>query len=894
MTEDDALELAQSTSAKSALARFAAVDEATRRKAAKPVLTLWKAHWQARFSTSAKAPKPPKIRDMDALRIALFATATPSELKPYGFHVLPEEIALTDVIAAMKPSWIDRFVANMVEDWPHLVQRVAPVWRAGLCARPEGDSLILGYFSHISGVPLSQDEAAFLTHDIWRFFEVEGSGEFSLAAVDKYSPAEAQWGTVIVKLSVEGKLDRNRLLDASLDALERDFSQFRAGWYSRLHTALEPTLEEQAARTTRYLHLLASPIPPTVSFALKAVKALDKAGKMPTDALLGGISPALQARQKSTVTTALQLLAGAAKRAPDRAAEIARLAATALISETPDVQSKALDLVDRLGAAHDPEVTATLAAHLGAVAPSLQPRLAAMVGETAPETGPVENPPEAAAPLSPVLPVESMDAAISLFLEVLESCRDPIAVERAVDGIARFGAEACAAGDKLSPVAKRSNQLLDRPGDVELKLVLAATGAAWADGSTIAETLSQRFPPDTHRSIAKDNTAQIFVERTEDVLTWVREGRSQPLLSLPSDDTGQVAATDLVDRAETCLATDGTLPHRDLALALTRLAPAGREAALARIGTGSEAERAIAFALGGDVTPDEDPALWVAAWAAAMPDTSNKGIVRLVRASMAGAGTPAQLTLRAERQENPPYAWCVAGVDVIPKPVPGNARFASSVFHLPAFNRYLSASPCGSTFEDIAWASILWPARMEPFFSCAIPAMDTDQKLTDHHCRAYLEPLFRPTMSCGPMACGMLAFYLASADPSVTSLAVDAIATLVGQGRLCAEDLADPVWQFAALGALPFGRWIRAFRDIAAISPVHAGFVRHLMAGVLRFGGEEVPREMGAYLELLFELHCAAGTRLDTPAAVACLKRLPGGGKTRTFAKKLIALAEAG
>ena len=73
------------------------------------------------------------------------------------------------------------------------------------------------------------------------------------------------------ELATRGEIDRNRLLDASLEALARDFSQYRAGWFSRFHEYMEPNFEERAARTEHYLGLLASPIPPTVAFAVKAL-----------------------------------------------------------------------------------------------------------------------------------------------------------------------------------------------------------------------------------------------------------------------------------------------------------------------------------------------------------------------------------------------------------------------------------------------------------------------------------------------------------------------------------------------------------------------------------------------------------------------------------------------
>ncbi|QPH55372.1 DUF6493 family protein [Pontivivens ytuae] len=890
MTEDEALELASTAKAATALTRFAAVDEATRRKLSKPVNALWKAYWRAEFSLAAKTPAPPNIRDHDALRIAMLATGTPSELKPYGFHSLPREIDLVEVMRALRPSWLDRYVADLIEGSAYLVWQVAPLWREGLCTRPETDHLILGYYAHGGGARLAAEEPRFASHDVWRFFEVEGGGDLSLAAVDKYTQPEHQWATVLLDMSRAGTLDRSRVLDASLDALERDFGQFRAGWYSRFHTALDPSLEEMTERSARYLRLVSSPIPPTVSFVLKALKVLEKAGRLEADDVLAEIGPALQARQKSTVTGAMQILASVVKRAPDRASEVARLAATALISEAADVQARALDLIERLNAVQDPELQVILAAHLDAVAPSLRPRLAAMVGAALRE--PAEPLPSAAAQGATAIqiePVQTVDDAITLFLEVLENCRDPFTVERAVDGIARFGVEALAS-DKLSPVAKRCRQLLERPGDVELRTALAATGVAWVEGKTIDDTMAGRVPKGCHDGISRDGFTWVFARRNQDVLAGLRAGLSGPLLSLPSDTSGRVHPADLVERLAAY--SGASIPRRDLALALMRLSSEGRQAALDRLEGTSEPERAFAFALGAAVTPESDAALWVAAWAARSPDAADPDIVRLVGAPVAGGGTPTALSLNVTTRSSTPYIWPVIDVEVTPPSTDANEKFASSLFHLKSEYSYLHANPCGHSFEDIAWSSTVWPGHMEPFFAVAVLALDTDQKLTDHHCRAFLEPFFRPDPPTGPLALATLGYYLASADRSVTDLAVDAISGLVEEGRIPPDAFAAQLWPFLAIGALPLGRWLRAFRDLAALSGIHAAFVRAVMTGLLRFDPEEPPRELGAMLELLFELHVETGARLDDPAVRAFLQQIRSGGKAGRFAKKLLSLGD--
>ena len=97
-------------------------------------------------------------------------------------------------------------------------------------------------------------------------------------------------------------------------------------------------------------------------------------------------------------------------------------------------------------------------------------------------------------------------------------------------------------------------------------------------------------------------------------------------------------------------------------------------------------------------------------------------------------------------------------------------------------------------------------------------------------------------------------------------------------------------WSLDA-GVLPVARWTKAFAGIAALSAPHATFVQRTVAGLLVAPPDDVLRNFGGMLELLFELHVASKTPFDHPAAAACLNGIASGGKLGRFSKKLLALA---
>ena len=117
-------------------------------------------------------------------------------------------------------------------------------------------------------------------------------------------------------MSEEGRLSRPRLLDASLDALARDFDPYQARWFSQFHDLLAPTDEECLGRADRYLALLSSRNSATVSWALKAVKRIDKLEPIEGRKLIAALRPLLYAPQKATAISALAVLEGLVKRRP--------------------------------------------------------------------------------------------------------------------------------------------------------------------------------------------------------------------------------------------------------------------------------------------------------------------------------------------------------------------------------------------------------------------------------------------------------------------------------------------------------------------------------------------------------------------------------------------------
>ena len=424
-----------------------------------------------------------------AARVAVLASASLSQLKSLGIDGVPPDLADT-ILADRRPPWLDELAERLCD----LELRIGSYWttvrrlvREGFCRAPGSVGYVEGMIQALPSEcwrrktdlkALLLEDPGLLQDEIWRIFVTEPrTGRIQLPET---------WGYTLLELAREGAIPRTRLLDATLDGLERDFHETRARSFATIHERLVPTIEEQSDRSARYLALLASRNPSTVAFALKAIAPLDKAGVLDPPALAASIVPALYFRAKGAVKLALRLLDSAARRGADALTpgQAAAIAVEALVHESPEVQEIALDLIDRHGDPSSPTLRPLLLERAGALAPSQRNRLEAWLGATPahspyPAASPTETEaliaradglearwariagvPEARAalqhgadvpaltfdgseiprldPARALMPIQELDELIDLLAGLIEDSGSPDDCELALDGVSRL------------------------------------------------------------------------------------------------------------------------------------------------------------------------------------------------------------------------------------------------------------------------------------------------------------------------------------------------------------------------------------------------------------------------------------------------------------------------
>lgn len=897
------------------------------RRSLSPIIINWckllALNWRGTYNKKAAAevemlgPIKNWSELMPAAHAAALASATLAEIKSLERHGFVPPEAVEAILADRRPPWINDYAELLCEgelrtfggNW----KRTRALVRASLCQPPKHENYVLEALNCIwpryeKGkeqprlVDLLLKERDWLESDFWRLFEVEGNGEVSLANCEKYSKSKDTWTDALVELSRRGVLPRDQLLDASLEALSRDFIQFRAGWFSRFHEALEPTTAERAARIDVYLRLLASSIPPTAAFAVNAVSIVEKAKPLATAKLIAALQPALTAKGKAVVKCAVQLLERAAVREPNSQQAICMAAISALLNEAVEVQKAVLDLLDRHGDRQDPVLRSKLAELEGAVAASLKSRLASWLGKPtcrakAPAaTRETDIPRELFNCIDParaIQPITSLDDLIHTTAALLEEPANPTEIERVLDGISRLCDQRPPDFEqRTGPLRKRALKTRDNPG------------AAWSRKPALARGLAMLFLTwitganeftEEPEGLAHGQNQYAFLLRRLMVMGRRVQARSaMPLLSAPTHLGGWIEPCVLVKRWQAWQKSEFKMHEHDQVLALLRLAPEGREKALETAkNLRGESGQALQFALGHEHSTGTNAALWLAAWRSRKPhgDLPEFEAKHPRLGPDAGVGAQYSWKARSERRQHADQAWTSLQFELTTQP-----QFPKKVDDALLPVLFHGPWQTGEEGEKnmIRWAAQLWPANRESIFAFACKRLEASVGYADANDReycAYVEPLAEPHTELRPMACLALALCLAAQDSALRGHGQDGLVAAIAETRLDVNELGGAMARLLDTGINKFARWAKSLREVARVSPAHARAVADLLAHALHGDPSKAPRDINALLELLFELLSEIGGKLDDQRARDYLDALPAGGKTARLSKEILTLS---
>ncbi|MBO9556568.1 DUF6493 family protein [Cellulomonas sp.] len=816
------------------------------------------------------------------------------------------------------PTWLGRLTRARLETlstaWTHGHHEwriIRTLERRGLVTLPHDDTYTLAFVGTLGGGdPVEAVRTDPCAVDVlWQCFLVEGGGEVSLANVDKYGGGA--WSTAVLTLVREGDLDRDRVLAAALNALGLDFSAYRAGWFSRLWTSLDPTVDEVAAHQPALRRLLRSDVRPTVALAVTALRRLAEAGLLDAPAAVDALGPAVVAPVKGTALAAVALVGTAVAGGDVPAESVASTLAVALEHPHADVQRAAARLLVRLGRVDLVEaaregLAPSVVADVLPVGPAPDGRgtgsddpdseggsaRAVEVDAGAAQVGSVGgvNATAGTRPVDvgPTLPVDvglAMPMAVTRtdvterVAALLEDPSDPAELEAVLACLASEGDASL-----VEPLGRRASTLVRRAYDGYTEHRLQTRVAMLVERAVGAPT---PVPPGRVRTGRVPPSIAFLTGRLDDVADVLRGAApTRPLVATPTTRAGWVDAAAFVDRWTAAISAPAP---RDVVAGLLRLAPDGREEALGRwraVAPGAPWADAVAYALGAappvTAPPGADVAVWVAASRARAPLAHDP---TLHAWGVTGPGRSAPLApdpagVFAAEKVRWSLPWHVAhldapdGHDDQPTTDPGGEYLAENGFD-----------------GWVPWIATTWPADAEHVALVASTevwwavdmtalhrdALDVVVALGDHEGRI------------GDLAATTLVAGLTSARVDLRVHAVDAVARQVRAGRLDVDRTARAVTTFAPDATVT--RWAASWADLAATGPDLGSFVVDLLVAVLPDLPPET-RGRHALLDLLDEELLRA--RRATPSAlVPWLATVTGSSRAARTAARLAARREA-
>ncbi|MHB9857165.1 DUF7824 domain-containing protein [Streptomyces sp. YIM S03343] len=418
------------------------------------------------------------------------------------------------------------------------------------------------------------------------------------------------WPGALARLTAEGVLERKVMVDACVARLLRGGTTADTRVFLDLLRLLDLTPEERRERTPDWLALAADAVSPVAGHAQSVLGALVLDGELTAGQLAEMSAAVLFRPEKKLVRAQLVLLGKALVRDKDAADDLLPGVAQAFGHADPDVQERALKLVERhLKKAKNAGTRDELAFAAEQLIPELRARAAGLlgvdVGSAEPEpyeemlppvTGPVRL---AAGPDTAAEAAEEVSAALASAPSVAE-------FERALDGLVRHAhRDRDALVRALEPVFARcwwDNDDGAHKRDSAERAFNTTQGGLFStsDGlELVLAALRDRIRTRTlhaavHHGTAHRNCGHTALIRAFDARLWevaylVRTRPLPFLLSTPTWSTGLLEPDELVDRLDTYRRLGARIGAADFALALLRVrrgdhasstAAAGRAAAL--------------------------------------------------------------------------------------------------------------------------------------------------------------------------------------------------------------------------------------------------------------------------------------------------------------------------
>ena len=829
---------------------------------------------QARLAAAAVEPLDEGQRRTLAAAVRAYARPLANDVAKGGWHLRRGRIAALRVAGAGCLSgadavarWLTRQDLQTGEEWrsttevlrvlrarqvpwlPELTRRLAarlpsdrwdePQWRlvaelvkgTGLqeVELPTSDGFVLGWArSQRPDGRLADTLAADPFFDALapHLLEVDGIGGLFASSASTWMRPESGWPLALAALAASGRLERERLLDRCLGRLFQGGPAAELRGFLLLHEALDPTLEQVAARTGDYTRLLADGPPRVAEAAQRALRRLDDAGRLEPDRLVEVSRAVLFRPEKQLVRAQLSWLDAAARRQPQCAGQVLDAVAVGFAQESAELQTRALSVVLRHARHADEAARAELLDAAATLPADLAQRVASALGSQLPVHRPTP-PPALLAPTPRELPPPigtpaELAEELAALLEGHPTV-EPVALERLLAALVTFARrDRAALADGLDPVLARYRIQSWLPTDPApaVSFLNEYQQLSWAVLAAVA--------PPTRRPLLRGFMKAVWgaserrwrpgwlvapgprlalLYRLHEIAVGLGQRSSPPLLvATPTTGSGQLDPAELVARLEQAAAAGWEPWEHDLQQALLRLPRAPDPAATARARRLPTPAGQRLFAWLGDGGMADPQVTRVVRtirgrqrWS---PDASRQLADEVVGvfATVAPPGNPAL-------PEALPASLPAAARRLLPRRPP---PLAALLCQLPEPERWERWHLGG---WQHCWPALL-PSHRDALAAQLLPWL-ANRSAGVRGIGQVLPALAEADGPVGPGLTLALAYGLGARDPVDRAAAVDALLVLAGRHQLEGPALGVELAALTSLSLLQVARVVPALRDVA-------------------------------------------------------------------------------
>lgn len=321
-----------------------------------------------------------------------------------GYHI--DFNLLCKLLSLYTPSWLAEYIndaesyLNFNISYEQLMQLIDMGYMQELS--PKRIAQILpGYICIRSSIPKGKDtfnsdlllkREITLKEHIWYLFELESSiGYHNNRAQTAYKEGttsrDESFSAAFYRFSLDGHLDRNRLLRATLSTFNRSFKKDMVNWFAGLFEELQPRAEELISLQEEIMQVFTSPYTKPVNVMLQQLKKIASEGGFHYQEFIERATTLFFSSPKNSLLTIYSIFEQIVTGHPEMKEACCIPLCQLFLKKDESLQKKAASFISKYGDASSSTLQETLLSYQSEMFQSVQDILVSFMKQPAEEAG---------------------------------------------------------------------------------------------------------------------------------------------------------------------------------------------------------------------------------------------------------------------------------------------------------------------------------------------------------------------------------------------------------------------------------------------------------------------------------------------------------------------------